>query len=160
MKKGRNFEENFRKSIDRDLPELFFYRFKDGTATWDKNSTTTRFQSHNIADCMIFYKTNLFIFELKSHKGKSLPFNCIRNTQYEEMFNASKKQHVYPFIIIFFSEIEECYAINIKEITKFKMSTDRKSIPLEFCKEKGHKINLTKLITNYRFDILSFLNNF
>ena len=107
MKKGQNFENNFKNSIDKNDSSIFFYRFKDGTANWGPkdNKDKIRFQAHNISDYMIFYRHKLFILELKSHKGKSLPLNCIRNSQYEEMFNASFKDSVYPMLIIFFSDI-------------------------------------------------------
>lgn len=157
MKKGQKFEDNFRKSIDRDSSDLFFYRFKDGTANWNPTEKT-RFQAHNICDCMLFYKQNLFLFELKSHKGKSLPFNCIRDSQYQEMCFAGTKENVFPFLIVFFSDIEECYAIHIKEIFNLRLFSDRKSIPLSFCQEKGSKINSRLLKTNYRYDVKGFLD--
>lgn len=159
MKNGQRFEDNFRSSIDRDNSDLFFYRFKDGTANWNPTEKT-RFQAHNICDCMIFYKNSLFLFELKSHKGKSLPFNCIRNNQYEEMYSAGFKKNVYPFLIIFFSDINECYALHIRDILALKANLERKSIPLSYCQEKGFKIESRLLKTNYRYNIQQFLDIF
>ena len=107
---GKVFEQDFRKSLDLDDPDLFFYRFKDGTASWgNQENSFIRFQAKNISDCMIFFKRYLFIIELKSHKGKSLPFSCIKENQFQEMYNASFKNYVYPILIIFFPDIEECY---------------------------------------------------
>lgn len=157
MKRGQRFEENFRKSIDLNDPDLFFYRFKDGTANWSQNDLT-RFQAHNISDCMIFYKNKLFILELKTHKGKSLPLNCIRESQYKEMYNANLKNSVYSMIIIFFSDINECYAINISDLIKFKDNSERKSISLSFLQENGFKIDSQQLKTNFRFKIKKFLD--
>lgn len=160
MKRGQRFEDNFRKSIDRENPELFYYRFKDGTANWDRTNQNVRFQAHNIADHFIFYRNRLFICELKSHKGKSLPFSCIRDTQYSEMFEASKKKNVYSLVFVFFSDIEECYVASIGSIIAFRCNSDRKSIPLSFFQEKGIKIDCRKLKSNYRFDIQKFLDLF
>ncbi|MGN1301525.1 MAG: Holliday junction resolvase RecU [Clostridia bacterium] len=159
MKRGQKFEENFRKSIDKSDPELFFYRFKDGTAGW-KPTEETRFQAHNISDCMIFYRHKLFILELKSHKGKSLPFNCIRESQYREMFDVSFKKSVYPMLIVFFSDINECYAIDIRHIIALKSNSERKSIPLSYFQEKGFKIETRQLRSNFRFDVKGFLDFF
>ena len=160
MKKGQNFENNFKNSIDKNDSSIFFYRFKDGTANWGPkdNKDKIRFQAHNISDYMIFYRHKLFILELKSHKGKSLPLNCIRNSQYEEMFNASFKNSVYPMLIIFFSDISECYAVHIRDIIQFKDNSDRKSIPLSFCQEKGFKIECHQLRTNFKFNVKEFLD--
>ena len=158
---GKVFEEDFRKSLNLDNPDLFFYRFRDGTASWgDKNNPNIRFQQKNISDCMIFYKNNLFIFELKSHKGKSLPLSCIRDNQFEEMNKASYKKNVYPMLIIFFSDIEECYVIKMSDVIEFKAKNISKSIPLLFAREKGFKINSEKKLTHYRFFIEEFLENF
>lgn len=159
MKKGQRFEDNFRNSIDRDSSDLFFYRFKDGTANWNPNEKT-RFQAHNICDCMIFYKENLFLLELKSHKGKSLPFSCIRDSQYEEMYKASFKKNVYPLLIAFFSDVGECYAIHIRDILALKAVADRKSIPLSYFEEKGFKIESRLLKTNYRYKVQAFLDRY
>lgn len=109
---GKIFEQDFKNSIHFDNPDLFYYRFKDGTAGWQNSQNSSiRFQAKNICDCMIFYKGFLFLLELKSHKGKSLPLDCIRKNQFEEMYEASFKENLYPFVIIFFSEINECYRL-------------------------------------------------
>ena len=156
MKRGQRFEDNFRNSIDRESKDLFFYRFKDGTANWNPNEKT-RFQAHNICDCMIFYKHKLFLFELKSHKGKSLPFNCIRNSQYDEMCFAGTKENVFPFLITFFSDIGECYAIHIREIYALRTFSNRKSIPLSYFIEKAYQIEI-KYIP--RLDYIKIIEKF
>lgn len=158
---GKIFEQDFRASINLNNPNLFYYRFKDGTASWgDKNNPNVRFQQKNISDCMIFYKGKLFIIELKNHKGKSLPFSCIRDNQFQEMYNTSSKNYVYPIVIIFFSDISECYALKMTDIIEFRAKNISKSISLLFAKEKGFKIECRKLQTHYRFEIEEFLENF
>lgn len=158
-KRGQKFEDNFRSSINRDSKDLFFYRFKDGTANWNPNEKT-RFQAHNICDCMVFYRQNLFLFELKSHKGKSLPLNCIRESQLKEMCLAGAKENVLPFVITFFDDLGECYAIHIKYVFQFWLLSDRKSIPLSYFQENGFKIDSHLLKTNYRFDVQGFLDKY
>lgn len=158
---GKRFEEDFRNSLNLDNENLFFYRFKDGTASWgEPNNPQVRFQQKNIADSMLFYKGILFITELKSHKGKSLPFSCIRDNQFQEMYAASFKKNVYPIVIIFFSEIEECYALKMTDIIQFRNENKSKSISLLFAKEKGFKIDCRKKLTHYHFFIEEFLENF
>lgn len=159
MKKsqGKKFEENFRKSIDLEDKNLFFYRFKDGTANWSRNEFT-RFQNHNISDCMIFYKGKLFICELKSHKGKSIPLTCIRPTQLEEMVSASEKENVIPLLIVFFSDLDLCYALHICDVNKITEQIGSKSISLSYCMQKGFKIENEKLRTNNRFYVKDFLD--
>lgn len=158
MNKGKIFEQDFKKSLP-ELNDLFFYRFKDGTANWSgEKNQNVRFQQHNIADCMIFYKGKLFILELKAHLGKSLPLYCIRDTQFFEMCEASQKDGVIPMIVTFFYEIGECYAIPIDSIKQFRLDNDRKSIPLSYIQENGFKIDCELKKTHYKFDIVNFLN--
>lgn len=158
---GKIFEEDFRKSLPLNNENLFYYRFKDGTASWgDKNNSNVRFQAKNISDCMIFYKGKLFIIEQKSHKGKSLPLSCIRKNQFEEMYALKNKKNVFSVVIIFFQDIEECYVIKISDIIEFKDNSTSKSISLSFAREKGFKIDCRKKLTHYSFNVLDFLENY
>lgn len=158
---GKIFEQDFRASLNLDSPDLFFYRFKDGTASWGNvQNDFTRFQAKNICDCMLFYKGYLFLCELKSHKGKSLPFSCIRKNQFDEMYHASFKKNVFPLIIIFFSDLEEVYAIKTTDIIRFKDEKKSKSISLSFASQNGFKIDCRKLQTHHRFSVEEFLENF
>ena len=158
---GKIFEENFRKSLDLKNSDLFYYRFKDSPASFGNSKNDfVRFTNNNICDNMIFYKGNLFLCELKSHKGKSLPFSCIRDNQYKQMLEVVNKKNVFPMLIIFFSDIEECYAIKMTDINEFKDNSKSKSIPLLFARQKGLKIDCRKLQTNYRYNVIDFLENY
>lgn len=64
---GKVFEENFRKSLNLENPDLFYYRLKDNPASFGDNNQFVRFTSKNIADSLLFYKGSLFICEMKSH---------------------------------------------------------------------------------------------
>ena len=77
MTSGKRFEKNVKDSIPE---EYFYYRFKDGTSSWGGNDQV-RFQARNICDSMLYNGYNLYLLELKSHKGKSLPLSCIRENQ-------------------------------------------------------------------------------
>lgn len=155
MNSGKRFENNFRKSIPEDV---FFYRFRDGSSSWGGNDKV-RFQQTNICDCMIFDGENLFLLELKSTKGKSLPYSNIKEHQIDDLLWASDFANVICGFVIEFADINECYFIEIKDFVAFKMSSERKSLPIEFCSNKGVKIGVEKLRTNSRFDIKTFLND-
>lgn len=160
MNTGKIFEKSFRKSIP-DSENVYCYRLKDGTASWNMgNSENVRFQAENIADFFLFYDKYLLILELKSHRGKSLPLNKVRSNQIKEMTEASKKLGVIPFLIVFFSDIERCFALRINTFNDFAKNNDRKSIPLSFFEEEAIEIGVKKLKTNYKFDINSFLEEF
>lgn len=158
---GKIFEENFRKSLDLNNPDLFFYRFRDNPASFgNQNNQFIRFTSNNICDNMIFYKGHLFLCELKSHHGKSLPLNCIRENQFNELYAASFKKNVHSVLIIFFSDLEECYVTPISLVNQIREENKTKSISLLSCREKCLKIQSRKLQTNYRYNVIDFLEEY
>lgn len=153
MKSGKSLEIGFRKSVPEDV---FFYRFRDGTSSWDRGNKT-RFQAYNIADCELFYKGKLFILELKSTKGSSLPYKNIRQKQIEELTKASEYENIICGFVIDFSELNECYFIKISQFNEFLKTADRVSIPIKYLRENGIKIDVRVLRTNKRYDIENLL---
>lgn len=159
MNAGKKFEQIFKKSIPNDS-NVYYYRLKDGTASWNTNQDNVRFQSSNIADSFLFAYGKLFIIELKSHKGKSIPLNCIRNSQVNGLLEASLKNDVLPFIIIYFSDVQQCFALSIENYQLFTHSFDRKSIPISFCQSNGIPIKVIPKRTSFSLDIESFIELF
>ena len=45
----------------------------------------------------------------------------------------------------------------ICDITDFIRKSDRKSIPIDYCREKGIKIANKRLRTNYKYDIIGMI---
>lgn len=162
---GKTFEDNFRKSLPK-TPNIFYYRLKDSAASYYGGNEFLRFSQSNIADVFLLHTNNQFnithllILELKSHKGKSLPFSAIRDNQLKEMFEASRYRKVLPFLIVFFSDIERCFALPIQKVVALKQEGARKSIPLAYFEEEGTEIEVQKLRTNYRYNIEKFLEEY
>lgn len=150
MKKGGRFEKDFKDSIE---DYMFYYRFRDGTANFggDKNENV-RFQQKNICDCMIFFK-KLYLFELKSHKGKSIPFSCIRDNQVTSLLTASRFDGIEAGLLFNFSDLDETYYIDIIQIRNFINSAERKSFPVAWCREQGIQVRQQKKIKHFRYDI-------
>ena len=158
---GKVFEENWRKSIPEDI---FYYRFRDSSGAWSGNNQL-RFTPSNIADNMIFYDFKLFLIELKSHKGKSIPLDKIignktKEKQIKDLTEANKFDGIYSSIIVFFSDLEKCYELPIDEFNEFLEKEDRKSIPVEYFQQRGFEIEAQKLKTNYRFNVVKWLKEF
>ena len=146
---GKRFENNFKSSI----PEgMFCYRFKDGTANFrGAKNENVRFQAHNIFDFMVFNGKKLFLLELKSHKGKSLPLNCIRPNQVNELVKASIYENVNAGLLVHFSDLEQVYYLEIGEYIYYtSIEPQKKSIPLDFFKERGENISCEKKLTNIK----------
>ena len=138
---GKVFENNFRLSIPKD-PRIFYYRLKDTASSYYGGNDFLRFSQSNMADAFMLHTskdyglTHLLILELKNHKGKSLPYSAIRENQLSEMLHASEYNNVVPLLIVFFSDIERCFALHIVKVMKFIQESERKSIPLEYFEEQ------------------------
>lgn len=147
---GKRFEEDIKKSV----PEwCWVYRFKDGTANFSgAKNENVRFQAHNICDFIVMAKDKLFLLELKSHQGASIPFNCIRPKQIEEMASIEHPS-IVPFFLLNFRDVEKTYAINASLIKSYIKNSTRKSIPIQFCINKGIEIPGEKKKVRFRYNL-------
>lgn len=154
---GKKFEDDFKKSVPE---EWFYYRFKDSAGTWQsvKEESKTRFTARNICDCMIYNQKDLFLLELKSHKGKSLPLSCIRSNQLEGLLKAQSKG-VKCYFIVNFRDLEETYIIDAASVDCFINSKTRKSIPVDYFRKSGDKIEQTKKRVRYTYNIKEIFTN-
>lgn len=150
---GKRFEDNFRDSIGG---EIFFYRFRDGTSNWSRGEGT-RFQQTNMCDCEMFDGSRLFLLELKSVVGKSLPFANIKEHQVRELYNASCYKNIRAGFLIEFSSLNRVFYISAKKLKEYMENSGRKSIPLSYLESKGLEIEVTKLKVNVRLNIEKFI---
>ncbi|NLE06919.1 MAG: hypothetical protein GX638_19235 [Crenarchaeota archaeon] len=153
MKKGGHFEKDFKDSIE---DYMFYYRFRDGTANFGGASENVRFQQTNICDCMVYHK-KLYLFELKSHKGKSIPLTCIRDNQVDGLLNASRFDGIEAGLLLNFSDLDETYYMDILKIRSYINTAERKSFPVAWCREEGIKVKQQKKIKHFRYDIATLL---
>ena len=152
---GKRFEQNWKNSIPKDI---FYYRFRDGSSSWGGNDKV-RFQQTNICDCLMFDGDYLYLLELKSTKGKSLPFNNIKKHQIEDLLWANEYANTICGLVVEFSVLTECYFIEIGRFKAFYDSTNRKSIPIDYLRKNGIKIGTEKKKINSKFDVKKFINN-
>lgn len=151
---GKQFEKDFIKSVP---DTVFHYRFKDGTAGFaGAQNENVRFQAKNICDFQLF-DGRLILLELKSHKGKSIPFSCIRENQLSELSKAEIYPGIIPGIVFNFRDMGKTYFVRINHVWGYIKNSDRKSIPLEFVQQYGIEIKGTLKKVHYRYDIKSFL---
>lgn len=150
---GKRFEQNWKNSVPKDI---FYYRLRDGSSSWGGNENV-RFQAENICDSIMFDGDYLYTLELKSTKGKSLPFNNIKKHQIDDLLRCSSYSNVIAGFVIEFNELSECYFIEISRFKTFYDTTNRKSLSLQFCRENGIKIGVEKIKINRKFDIEKFL---
>lgn len=141
MNSGKIFESAIKASIPND-ENYFYYRFRDNAGSFS-NGTNLRFTSNNICDCEVMTLNNLFLLELKTHAGASIPFSCIRKNQILDMSKINHKK-VKAYFILNFRDKEYTFAIKATDLKEFMVSSTKKSIPLSWCMEHGVEIIGTK----------------
>lgn len=154
---GKRFEEDFKKSV----PEKYFiYRFKDGTANFKgTKNENVRFQAHNICDFQVVTENKVFLLELKSYNGVSIPLSGIRKTQLEEMLKASKYKSIEPYFMFNFRPLQKVYAVKVEKVQEFIEKAERKSIPVKWCIENGVEIDGIKKKVRFKYNLESFFRD-
>ena len=115
----------------------------------------------NPFDVVIYSEPVLCALELKSGKGKSFSFDekIIKEHQIKALAKNSEIEGVISGFVFNFTEVDnETYFLHINDFIKFKETTDRKSIPYDFIKEKGIEIKSSIKKVNYKYDLGGFLD--
>lgn len=149
MNEGKKFEEDFKKSMDKY--NIWNYRLRDSSGSWS-NSNGSRFTPKNICDYIAYNNGGLYLLELKSHKGTSLPYTAISDYQLKGLSNID-----YPgikaYFIINMRDKEKTYAIEAQKIKKYIETSERKSIPISFMDDEGVEIKGIKKRSRYEYDV-------
>ena len=146
---GKIFEEEVKASFP---PEYYVERYKDDTAGF--------YGVSNPADFRLYRYPFTFLLELKSHKGKSLPIDKIRPNQVQGMHKAVQHKGIYAGFLINFRDLEETYYITVQDMVTYINSTDRKSIPVEWCRENGVRIQQSKKRVRYTYNLSEWLGRY
>lgn len=150
MNAGKVFEMDFKASVPKDI---FCYRLRDGTASFDGGDT--RFQGQNICDFICYIKPNLYFLELKSHAGKSIPYDCIvRNKGDKRLYDMvdAERFGINAYYIFNMRDISETWAVTSSKVKDYMDTADRKSIPIDFMRE-GILIQQKLKRTHYKYDL-------
>ena len=143
---GKVFEKEFKDSVP---PECYLERYKDDTSGF--------YGVSNPADFRLYCYPVLILLELKSHKGKSLPLEKIRDSQLKGMLRAINHYGVYGGFMVNFRDLEETYFLSVGDVEKFIQAGERKSIPVEYFREKGIRIPQKKKRVLYTYDLKDWL---
>lgn len=161
---GKLFEGDIKASIP---PEFFIERYKDDTAGFKGVA--------NPADFRLYKYPNTLLWELKTHKGKSIPLSKIRSSQLNGMRKAKRYRGVYCGFLLNYRELEEtyyvpfndlvyayyCEVLNAKGVYEYTPKPKgRKSIPVDWCREYGIRIFQTKKRVRYFYDLEEFLDEY
>ena len=150
---GKIFEQDFINSMPGSASCL---RFNDAGG-WGQ-STKTRFTTKSICDFVVYYNRTLYLLELKSHKGKSLPLSCIKDHQIKGLATHMIKPHVHAGLIINFRDLNETYFLNIQHVVDLINTTTIKSISIALCRQKGVLIRQRIKKVRYTYSVDDLFN--
>ena len=110
-----------------------------------------------MCDCMIYDSHKLYLLELKSHAGKSLPFSAIRQNQLDELTKSITYQGIVAGFIVNFRDVSRTFFVDANLVSKFVFLGERKSIPISWFEENGTEIEGRKLKVHYRWNVEKFI---
>ena len=113
------------------------------------------FDTPSTTDYNGIYKGKYIDFEAKETNLKRFPLSNIHGHQINHL-NRIVNHGGIGFIIVRFSKFDETYLLLFKDFIYFINSEKRKSIPIEYFKEKGY---LIKYNYNPRLDYLSIIDS-
>lgn len=146
---GKIFEEEIKASFP---PGYYVERYKDDTAGF--------YGVSNPADFRLYRYPYTFLLELKTHKGSSIPFSRIRDSQITGMRKAVEYKGIYGGFIFNFRDLEETYYIAVLDAVFYMANADRKSFPVEWVRKAGVKIEQSKKRVRYVYDMAGWLGRY
>lgn len=157
---GKIFEEEIKTSFPEDF---YVERYKDDTAGF--------YGVSNPADFRIYKCPLTFLFELKSHKGKSLPLAKIRENQIKGMLKAVEYKGIYAGFLINYRDLEKTYYVTVSDlVAEYYILNEkgdvqiregvRKSIPVEWCEANGELIEQERKRVRYKYSLEKFLRRY
>ncbi len=146
MNEGKKFEEDFYKSVPS---EWYVYRLRDAGG-WGK-AEETRFTPSNICDFILFDGLSLYLLELKSYAGKSIPFSAFNRKHLAGLVKAEEKFRVRSRIVANFRDISETYSISATTLEDYISNSGRKSAPISLFRESGVLLPQKKRISRFRY---------
>ena len=145
---GHIFEQEFKKSIPKGV---YIKRLKVSGMNYKGNG--------NEGDYLVYLFPHLFIFELKSHKGKSIPFDNLRDNQLKGLKGLKIIPGVKTGFIFNFRDLEKTYFIEIDKVINFMRNGERKSFPIEWVESEGIRVGHKKARTRYTYDLHKLLQD-
>jgi len=106
----------------------------------------------NPCDFLLYKYPFLYLWELKSHKGKSIPLSSIREQQLKKLTEIDK-EGVSAGFIFNFRDFGETYWVEAMKVLVLRGKEERKSISVEWCRIEGIRIEQSLKRSRYYYDI-------
>ena len=155
MNKGKQFEQDFQKSVPKGV---YCLRLTDSSPAGFGGNDNMRFSIKSPYDFILF-NGKMFALELKSTKQKSISFAGSSPMIKSHQIKALTKAHEHGIIAGFLFNFQDTatYFIPIDNFNNYIATTTRKSVPICDCKCLGYEIPMRKLKVNFRYDLTRLL---
>jgi len=162
--KGKIFEEDFQNSCKGQLSLI---RLKDPSSSFNIKcqgcpEQITRFSPRNICDFIGYSYPNMYLLELKSCAGTSMPFkNIVKNKKdkrLQDMVHLSEKKGIKAYVVFNWRNLEDVtYAVSAIKVKLYIDKAERKSIPMNWTIGNGIKIPSQIKRVRYSYDLSQLL---
>lgn len=168
---GKQFEKDFQESA---LKVMSYIRLNDPASSFNLDCMNcpkkkTRFAARHLCDAIGYKKPFQYFIELKSVKGKAVPFkNIVKNKKDKRLFKMVEENRSHgakSFVILNFRGADnKTYALEAKHVLNFINDPEsegypkgRKSIPINWAYSCGLEIRNYKKVVRYKYIIEDLL---
>ena len=144
MSLAKNFEHNIAEQLKNI--GVFVYRLSD---------LVNKFGVSNPCDYFAYKHPNMYLLEMKTTAGSSLPLKNISDFQYNSMLESSKIKGMKPYFIIWYYDRDVTIAVPIEVIKDIK-ETNKKSIRYDYNDKRIIKISGEKKKIYFEYDWSEF----
>lgn len=153
MNPGKQFEEDFKKSIPDDT---YYLRLHDSSIGFDIENSTQRFALKSPYDCLLYRKGKLYCLELKSVQKGGISYAGgnpkIKEHQIKELIKAAQFGIISGFICNF-RDTGSTYFLPVAQFEFLRQTNTKKSFNEKDIKGIAIEIPHRKLRVNYRYDL-------
>jgi recombination protein U len=149
---GKRFEQDFMNSVPTGF---YYYRLRDA-AGW-RVGTDTRFSVSNDYDLFMFALGWLFAMELKTVKGKSIPFSALNPRQEAGLMKAAAHEGVQAGVLVYVRGSDEIFWVPIWEWVNAKARLERKSLGLSELRSIGTQVAFWRPRTRIKINVYNFV---
>lgn len=128
MDKGKAFEKRFQQDWLK-LPNSFVMRLPDQQSGYYGTSA-------NPCDFICYSYPNMFLLELKSHKGNTFPLSAFR--QYEKIKSYDGRKGIKVGVILWLYDHDKVIYIPIRAFVKM-VEDDKKSFNIKYLETKEYE---------------------
>lgn len=161
---GKIFEENWKKSIPKDV---WYYRPPDSAQSFGTNSNL-RFSAKSPCDCFMYNGEVFYTLELKSVGTTSISFEktkddkgVVHKHQIDKLMEFSKYKNIVSGLLFDFRLSDKTYFCMIEEFVNMINQLDKKSFNendlLKWC--NPIEIEKKKMKVNYKYSVEKFLQD-